>query len=210
MTHFLSFLGFGILGEIWAILYTRGEIMGQRSEIYVAVEKQDGTKQMTARYFSWNYAERMISRVAFTSKWLQARQLYGFNKEDLISIIETNFDMVDHIASERIEPSTTKPFKLHCSIDNGLNDGRAFIFINKEGKIKYCFTENHALKPLDCNKYMLFDTKDCYPNRQWGNKEYRNSTKMKSCRNNIKWLKQNAEVMTQKELDEFLYSVYIA
>ena len=28
--------------------------MGQRSEIYVAVEHQDGTKQMTARKFGWN------------------------------------------------------------------------------------------------------------------------------------------------------------
>lgn len=183
--------------------------MGQRSEIYVAVEKQDGTKQMTARYFSWNYAERMISRVAFTSKWLQAKQ-YGFNKKDLISIIETNFDMVDHLTSEQIEPETTGSFKLHCSIDNMLNDGRAFIFINKEGKIKYCFTENHALEPLDCNDYMLFDTECCYPEYQWKNKEYRNSTKMKRCRNNIKWLKQNAEVMTQEELDEFLHSVYTA
>ena len=183
--------------------------MGQRSEIYVAIEQSDGKKKMTARYFGWNYAERMISRVAFTSRWLQARQS-TFSKEDLISIIETNFDMVDRIASERIEPVTTGSFKLHCSIDNGLNDGRAFIYINKDGKIKYCFTENHAFKPLDCNKYMLFDTESCFYDYQWKNKEYRNSTRMKRCRNNIKWLKQNAEVMTQEELDEFLQSVYIA
>lgn len=183
--------------------------MGQRSEIYVAVEQSDGKKKMTARYFGWNYGERMISRVAFTSRWLQARQS-TFSKEDLISIIETNFDMVDHLASERIEPVTTGSFKLHCPLDNGLNDGRAFIYINKDGKIKYCFTENHVLKPLDCNKYMLFDTESCYPEYQWKNKEYRLSTRMKRCRNNIKWLKQNAEVMTQEELDEFLRSVYIA
>lgn len=183
--------------------------MGQRSEIYVAVEQDDGKKKMTARYFTWNYAERMISRVAFTSRWLQAREGL-FNKEDLISIIETNFDIVDHIASERIEPATTGSFKLHCALDNGLNDGRAFIYFTNDGKIKYCFTENHALKPLDCNKYMLFDTESCYYDYQWKNKEYRNSAKMKRCRNNIKWLKQNAEVMTQEELDEFLRSAYIA
>lgn len=183
--------------------------MGQRSEIYVAVEHQDGTKQMTARHFGWNFEERMISRVAYTSKWLQSRR-YGFNKKDLISIIETNFDMVDHLASEQIEPATNGSFKLNCSIDNLLNDGRAFIYVNKKGKIKYCFTENHTLKPLDCNEYMLFDTENCYPEYQWKNKEYRNSPKMKNCRNNIKWLKQHAEVMTQEELDEFLHSVYTA
>ena len=106
--------------------------MGQRSEIYVAVEHQDGTKQITARKFGWNFEERMISRVAYTSKWLQSRR-YGFNKNDLISIIETNFDMVDHLASEQIEPATNGSFKLHCSIDNMLNDGRAFIYVNKKG-----------------------------------------------------------------------------
>lgn len=184
--------------------------MGQRSEIYVAVEKEDGTRQLTARYFGWNYGERMISRVAFTSRWLQARQS-TFNKEDLISIIETNFDMVDHLASERIEPFSGK-FKIFSFLvgDNGLNDGRAFIFINKDGKIKYCFTENHALKPLDCNEYMLFDTESCFFDYQWKNKEYRNSTRMKRCRNNIKWLKQNAEVMTQEEFNEFIHSHYEA
>lgn len=182
--------------------------MGQRSEIYVAVEHEDGTKQMTARYFGWNFGERMISRVAYTSKWLQGRHPYGFNKKDLISIIETNFDMVDHIASEQIEPAVGS-FKLHCSLENGLNDGRAFIFFSKDGDIKYCFTENHSLKPLDCNGYMLFDTECCYPERQWKNRDYKYSDRMKRCRHNIKWLKENAKVMTQEELDNYIKNTYV-
>lgn len=185
--------------------------MGQRSEIYVAVEQPDGKKKMTARYFTWNYAERMISRVAYTSKWVRTRVKDGcaVPKEDLVSIMETNFDMVDIVRSERIESHAYNFCKLHLPLDNGLNDGRAFIFISKDGDIKYCFTENHSLKPLDCNGYMLFDTESCYPEYQWKNRDYKYSDKMKRCRRNIKWLKENAKVMTQEELDNYIKSTYV-
>ncbi len=36
--------------------------MGQRSQIFVRFEKELGEKEIVARYFNWNYGERMISK----------------------------------------------------------------------------------------------------------------------------------------------------
>lgn len=186
--------------------------MGQRSEIYVAFEMANGQKKITARYFDWNYGERMISRVRYTSEWLnrRMRSCSTISKDDLIPIIETNFDMVDHIQSAKIEPATFKSFKLHVKASDFLNDGRAFIYVNLKGEVKYCFTNNHDLEPMDCDNYMLFDTEYNYDYAKWINPEYKNSKKMSQCRKNIKWLSRNANLMTQAELDEFLAAEYVA
>lgn len=185
--------------------------MGQRSEIYIVFEMANGRKKITARYFGWNYGERMISRVRYTAAWLQSRIKNSIvSKDDLISIVETNFDMIDHIQTGRIEPATLKPFKMHFYDDGSLNDGRAFIYVSLKGEIKYCFTNNHDFTPLDCDNYMLFDTECNYEYAQWKNEEYKNSKKMSKCRRNIKWLSKHAKVMTQKELDDFLAAEYVA
>ena len=43
--------------------------MGQRSQIYIRV--QEGDKyHLIARYFGWNFAERMTSRCRHTLKWI--------------------------------------------------------------------------------------------------------------------------------------------
>lgn len=36
--------------------------MGQRSQIFVRYQETDGTRKLVARYYGWNYGERMISR----------------------------------------------------------------------------------------------------------------------------------------------------
>ena len=186
--------------------------MGQRSEIYVAFEMANGQKKITARYFDWNYAERMVSRVRYTSEWLsrRMRSCSTISKDDLIPIIETNFDMIDHIQSAKIEPATSKSFKLHIKASDFLNDGRAFIYVNLKGEVKYCFTNNRDLEPMDCDAYMLFDTECNYDYAKWINPEYKNSKKMSQCRKNIKWLSKNANLMTQAELDEFLVADYVS
>lgn len=184
--------------------------MGQRSEIYVAYETKDG-KKVVARWFGWNYGERMISRIAYTAKWLQSHIKYDIDKVNLISIIETNFDIVDHQKSDNIVSRWDgRPERLSVYDNGGLNDGRGFLYVALDGTIKYCFTNNHKIKPLDCDGYMLFDTESCYPQYQWINEEYKNSERMSKCRENIKWLCRNAGVMTQEELDEFVHADYIA
>lgn len=45
--------------------------MGQRSQIFVRFEKELGEKEIVARYFNWNYGERMISRVYHTIDWIK-------------------------------------------------------------------------------------------------------------------------------------------
>ena len=40
--------------------------MGQRSQIYVRYTNEKGEHFLTARYFGWNYGERMISRARHT------------------------------------------------------------------------------------------------------------------------------------------------
>ena len=185
--------------------------MGQRSEIYVAYETQNGEKKIVARYFQWNYGEHMISRIAFTAIWLKKHVKHSIDKNDLISIIETDFDFVDHQKSaDIVQKREGRSERLSIQLDNDLNDGRGFLFVSRDGTVKYCFTKNNEIKPLDCCGYMLFDTESCYPQYQWINEEYKKSERMSKCREHIKWLCRNAGVMTQEELDEFVHADYIA
>lgn len=49
--------------------------MGQRSQIFVRFEKELGEKEIVARYFNWNYGERMISRVYHTIDWIKRHSI---------------------------------------------------------------------------------------------------------------------------------------
>lgn len=181
--------------------------MGQRSEIFVFYE-QNGKKHVVARYFGWNYAERMVSRVTYTAKWLKNRINLSFNKADLVSIIETNFDIVDHLKSSDIINHYNGRDAVSVLPDGMLNDGRGFIFVSEKGDVKYCFTDNDSLEPLDANAYMIFDTSCCYNKYKWTNREYRFSAQMKKCRDNIRWLKKNASLLTRDELNTLIKGVY--
>jgi len=95
--------------------------MGQRSEIYVIYEDCSKNMNLVGRYFGWSYAERMISRVAFTAKWLQQRLKYGVVDESLISIIETNFDTIDH---QRTDDLIGNSHTFTLNPDPCLDDGK--------------------------------------------------------------------------------------
>ena len=45
--------------------------MGQRSQIYVRYNK-DGINHLIARYYQWNYGERMISRCKHSIEWIKS------------------------------------------------------------------------------------------------------------------------------------------
>ena len=68
--------------------------MGQRSQIYVRYTK-DNKHYLTARYFGWNYGERMISRCRYSLEWIKemARHdwLFTTEKTKLERILEVNF-----------------------------------------------------------------------------------------------------------------------
>lgn len=183
--------------------------MGQRSEIYVGFETRDGKRRIAGRYFQWNYADRMISRVYHTARWLSNRVKYDILMDDLVSIIETNFDMIDHQKSCDLVNTRGAEAVIRPDSDDWLDDGRAFIFVSTDGQIKYGFT-GKDLNPLDADGYMTFDTECCYPQYQWTNEEYRNSEKMRRCREQIEWLSNNASLMTKDELDRFIGYSYEA
>lgn len=76
--------------------------MGQRSQIFVRYD-EDGRKKMVARYYQWNYGERMISRARHGMAWMKfyykAPYEIGYK---LYRILDTNFDMVDCTISSNL------------------------------------------------------------------------------------------------------------
>ena len=92
--------------------------MGQRSQIYVRINDRKGNKHLiAARYFSWNYGTRMVSRARYILEWLDGDYLeradnfipeYQYAnypneyRTKLKRIIETNFDYKDIVLSTDI------------------------------------------------------------------------------------------------------------
>ena len=69
--------------------------MGQRSQIYVRYQK-DGVNYLTARYYQWNYGERMISRCKHTLEYIKDIMQYDWyfttQTEELKRYMDVNFD----------------------------------------------------------------------------------------------------------------------
>ena len=80
--------------------------MGQRSQIYIRYNVNDKSGQnykgLIARYFGWNYGERMISRARYIieeiqNEFMRYKWFFGDKEklEKLKRFCETNFDMKD-------------------------------------------------------------------------------------------------------------------
>jgi hypothetical protein len=52
--------------------------MGQRSQIYIRWQKENGDYVLIARYFQWNFSERMISRARALIEELKENLKYDF------------------------------------------------------------------------------------------------------------------------------------
>ncbi len=123
--------------------------MGQRSQIYVRIENpKTKEKFLIARYFQWNYGERMVSRARGIVEWLesyldedwQIMSFYGSIKSNesqyrtkLERIIDTNFDMRDITFScdiiEEYKEDYYDSFKdVFTGQDN--NDGQLFVDVS--------------------------------------------------------------------------------
>lgn len=144
--------------------------MGQRSQIFVRFEKELGEKEIVARYFNWNYGERMISRVYHTIAWIKAHleltnsdpgQYLSQNRKKLVRILDTNFDMYDITIASNILKEYEE-FDWHMPLNDFMfngqdnNDGKAFIDVKRNGMIKYALlTSDNVL----CNpsEYMVWD-----------------------------------------------------
>lgn len=150
--------------------------MGERSQIYIKLNVIDRFNKehthLMALYYSWNYNERMISRVRNIAEWLADGQWWlqkeSFNK--LETIARTNFDMKDalnvcDIVRESIEYNDYRiDGNLNDSIfnDQDNNHGQAFIeataTYNKGVTVSYCFRSSlNDCKPLNVEEYLLND-----------------------------------------------------
>ena len=181
--------------------------MGQRSQIYIRIASEyDKTPILYAKYYGWNYGERMISRARHGIEYIKAYLEYKSDKntqEKINKIFDVNFDMKDviitsDIISEWIEQFSdiykANEYIFEC-VDN--NDGKLFVDISKDNKIKYCFTDRN-MKILSPKQYMDWDFKN------WENSEYLDKEDAEICKNNIKYIEENAIQMTEEELQEFI------
>lgn len=188
--------------------------MGQRSQIYVRYTNDKGEHFLTARYFNWNYGERMVSRARHTIEWILAETRYYFkfstDNRELIRIIDTNFDMHDvMISSDIIEEyfdygNVHYTFEEYVFTHHDNNDGKLFIDINSNGTIKYAFIDSSCNldKPMSGLGYMRWNHKN------WRTSEYISDEQKEKCNLNCKYLRNNFQLMTTKELKDFISCDY--
>lgn len=189
--------------------------MGQRSQIYVRYTNEKGEHFLTARYFNWNYGERMISRARHTLEWIKDNVDYAdynfiYHSEKLARIIDVNFDMHDimistDIIEEYFETFTEDyTFKEYVFTHYANNDGKLFIDIHPNGTIKYAFIDSscNLNKPMGGLGYMRWNHKN------WRNSEYISEEQKEKCNLNCKYLRNNFQLMTTKELKDFISCDY--
>ena len=188
--------------------------MGQRSQIYVRCYK-DGKYYLTARYYQWNYGERMISRCRYAIEWIKEHVDNGWDwyltteTEKLKRILDTNFDMIDvvlgcDIIKEWKETFPENDFNEHVFKYQDNNDGKLFIDI-KDGIIKYAFLDWNCNtdKIMSAAQYMNWDAKG------WRKSEYIDDEQKALCENNLKIIPKLAKLMTKEEVEAFINYPYV-
>lgn len=187
--------------------------MGQRSQIYVRYQK-DGVDYLTARYYQWNYGERMISRCRHSLEWIEGMMSYDWyftrETEKLKRILDVNFDMHDIVIGydiikewEECDYKDETSFKEYVFLTQDNNDGKLFIDI-KDGVIKYAFLDYDCdtNRIMSAAQYMQWDCPS------WRKSEYIDDEQKALCEANIKAIKKLAKLMTQEEVEEFIHADY--
>jgi hypothetical protein len=187
--------------------------MGQRSQIYVRYQK-DGVNYLTARYYQWNYGERMISRCRHSLEWIEGMMPYDWyftrETEKLKRILDVNFDMHDIVIGydiikewEECDYKDETSFKEYVFLTQDNNDGKLFIDI-KDGVIKYAFLDYDCdtNRIMSAAQYMQWDCPS------WRKSEYIDDEQKALCEANIKAIKKLAKLMTKEEVEEFINADY--
>ena len=173
--------------------------MGQRSQIYIRYPAGE-KKGLIARYFSWNYGERMVSRASGIIK--MAKRQSSFDDEGikkLILVCDVNFDMRDiSLSSDIIEEVA-----VFCEgVSNELfaqdnNDGQLLVDI-RNGVVKYAFIpyyDNPAF--LDGEGYLAYDL-----GMDW--REKLDPEVLAYTEKNLAFIAESAVLMSEDEVREFL------
>ena len=192
--------------------------MGQKSQIFVRYSERDNKKKLVARYYGWNYGDRMISRARHSIDWLKACGKYLTEyKAKIPRIIDTNFDMVDVIISvdilqEYMDDSTMYIHDVTEEIPTlnqylfemqNNDDGKLLLDVLPDETVKYAFLDS-TNKLLTPEQYMEWDE-----DKNWKiPDEIRNEDVIKKTITNIDAIKQNSIQMTADEVEEFLTADY--
>ena len=189
--------------------------MGQRSQIYVRYNSGN-KKGLIANYYGWNYGERMISR----AKWGICHILEKLKNDryytdkthvtKLSRIFDTNFDMHDiaiscDIIDERAREFPEENFNDYVFMMQDNNDGKLLIDIRSDG-VKYAFLDRDANLDniMDGEAYMCWDDEE-----NWRENQYLSEEAVKTCEDNIKYISENATLMTKEEVIEFITYDYV-
>lgn len=185
--------------------------MGQRSQIYVRfVNKDNEPPTLIAKYYGWNFGERMISRARYGIEYIKEYIDYISLRdvqEKINRIFDVNFDMIDvalsqNILDEYIEQFADSDYANHeIFITQDNNDGKLFVDVTNDGTVKYCFTD-YDLNILSPEQYMDWDYKG------WKESEYLSADDVSKCEGNINFLNENVVLMTKEELMEFVNCNY--
>lgn len=183
--------------------------MGQRSQIYIRVQDTRRTA-LFARYFGWNYGERMVSRARYIIQWLKEYLDNGWGILDcecetkLQRMIDVNFDMHDVVISTDLvqewRENSCDDFVDYVFHHSSNNDGRLFIdFDHRSDKIRYAFLDDDGrlLDIMDAAAYLLWDARG----EDW--KEHLEAEDIAYTLANIQWLRDNAVLMTEEQLIDF-------
>ena len=186
--------------------------MGQRSQIYIRWQKENGDYVLIARYFQWNFSERMISRARALIEELKEDLKYSFHfngdssfEKKIATLCDINFDFRDIVQScdiikEYEEYSDNGNFKDYVFLQQDNNDGKLFIDVDvKKQTVKYCLTD-YNMKLLDCRKYMDWD----YKMWQHDLDSYHYSYTI----DNLEYIEKNAKLMSKSELNKFIDCIY--
>ena len=126
-----------------------------------------------------------------------------YNQEKINRIFDINFDMKDIALTSDLIKEWVRDFSDsdiandYIFEDTANNDGKLFIDVQKDGTIKYCFTD-YNLKILTPTKYMNWDCES------WKTSDVLTEEEKEICKNNIKYINENATLMTEDELQEFI------
>ena len=206
--------------------------MGQRSQIYIRYNinytrgsvtsnpTMENYRGLIARYYQWNYGERMISRArsiieAIKSEFMEYDFMWGQNcyLEKLRRICDVNFDMRDIVMSTDIIKEVAEEWDCDCGciFNQDNNDGQLLIDVTENG-IKYCFIPFYnEVEIMNGRQYLIWDSRDSYDVYQWTEaetpKEIDEETK-KYTLDNLDYIAENAELMTKEEAEEFIEADY--
>lgn len=191
--------------------------MGQRSQIYIRYNVE-GHKGLIARYFQWNYGERMVSRArgiikTIKDEFLQYKFMWGEPQwiVKLERICDVNFDMKDIVLSndiiKEIEEQWDCDLEYLFAQDN--NDGQLLIDVTDD-EIKYCFIPYYSdIIPMDGDAYMQWNMGYGKTVDRWDiPTKYMTKEIIAYTKDNIQAISKMAQLMTVEETEEFVTADY--